>query len=651
MAEFDLAALMKDVSRSDTGEDKLQYIPYGNVRPDPNNGYSMTGLDELARSIEIVGLQQPIRVRRLADDTYMILSGHRRYAAIGLLIDRGSKQFDRGVPCVVDSAEVSAAMQELKLLLANADNRKLTSADEAQQAERISDCIRRLEDEGYTFPGRHRDWVAQLSGMSRTKLARLDAIRNNMTPELHKCYKEYAISEAAAYELQKLPASAQDAIAESCRRSKSATWIGSQRAQTCAERAKALLKERSCPDGSACDHTDARFLQVLRAQYSWQQCHGGCCLKCSELHECKYPCTRGKKKQSEKKAKEAAETAKTKEASKKAEAERQEKYRRGYAAEAQRLLPLIEAAGLKGNSTLPGRYSYYSGVKASDIRKYAAGEFGDMCLYSSSFLPTDVERLTEVAARLGCTLDYLAGRSDTPQPAASPEPAATKEAVEKRALPLTAVWHRGTETPPEGVPVLTWTLTNAGEVYRAVIWDGSKYVDPKNDKKELTGFRCARWIEIPEDGSAFAYSIGWVPVEKGMPPAGKYVLTVDGDGDVDTDVLSPYNGDWYGSGVTHWMDLPPTPGEEGASVVSEPDTGSDGAPGFRDGTPPREGRYLCLVDMGLMALSEQRCEWRDGQWYAYGNPVDGVFAVKSWYPLPPEAVVRAEEESDGSEAV
>lgn len=645
MAEFDLAALMKDVSRSDTGEDRLQYIPYGNVRPDPNNGYSMTGLDELARSIEIVGLQQPIRVRRLADDTYMILSGHRRYAAIGLLIDRGSKQFDRGVPCVVDGGVSSPAMQELKLLLANADNRKMTSADEAQQAERISDCIRKLEDEGYTFPGRHRDWVAQLSGMSRTKLARLDAIRNNMTPELHKCYKEYAISEAAAYELQKLPASAQDAIAESCKRSKSADWIRAMSAQVCAERIDRLSKELRCPDGSVCDHKDARFVQVLRAQYSWQQCNGGCCLKCSDLHKCKYPCTRGKKKQSEKKAKEAAETAKTKETSKKAEAERQEKYRRGYAAEAQRLLPLIEAAGLKGNNTLPGKYSYQSGVKVSDVRKYAAGDFGEMHFYDSTFLPTEVGRLAELADKLGCSLDYLAGRTDAPQPVSGSDTKAEPEAPKDgdKLTPWTARWHAGTKGLPIDRPILTWTLTNAGEVYRTAIWSGDRFVDTKNKQKELTGFSFTRWIEIPEDGSSFVSSVGWVSVEDDLPPKGKPVLSVDDTGEyMVEEFFLDVAADVADEGITHWMDLPPLPGEGAPQIVSDPDT----EPGWKTGEPPREGRYLCMVDMQQMTCSEMQLDYRDGVWHAFGSPVTRIMTVKAWYPLPAKTVLRTDDKEE-----
>ena len=223
---FDLSELMKDVSRPDTGREQISYLPYASLIPDPNNGYSMNGLEELARSIEVVGLQQPLRVKALSvtaasggdsspiggakgAERYGIISGHRRHAAIGLILQNDPAAFPEGVPCIVDRAGGSVAMRELQLLLANADNRKLTSADEAQQAERISDCLRKLEDEGYVFPGRHRDWVSKLSGLSRTKLARLKVIKDRLVPELMAEFDRGRLGESVAYRLSQEPEAVQ----------------------------------------------------------------------------------------------------------------------------------------------------------------------------------------------------------------------------------------------------------------------------------------------------------------------------------------------------------------------------------------------------------------------------------------------------------
>lgn len=198
---FNLSEVLKDVSLPDTNRERFAYLPYASLLPDPTNGYSMDGVEELARNIELVGLQQPLRVKELGADAYGLISGHRRHAAIGRILQRDPGAFADGIPCVIDAAGGSVAMRELQLLLANADNRKMTAADEAQQAERISDCLRRLEDEGYKFPGRHRDWVSKLSGLSRTKIGRLEAIRHNLAASLLQHFNDGDLGVTTAYRL------------------------------------------------------------------------------------------------------------------------------------------------------------------------------------------------------------------------------------------------------------------------------------------------------------------------------------------------------------------------------------------------------------------------------------------------------------------
>lgn len=413
-----LAEVLGKVSESDT--ERLIYVPYDKLVGDAENGYSMNGVEELARSIEIVGLLQPLRVYEIksSDGCYKITSGHRRHAAIGIAIKNGSKRFADGVPCVEDVNSGSAALRELKLLLANADNRKLTPADEAQQAERISDCLRRLEDEGFQFAGRHRDWVAKLSGMSRTKIATLDAIRNNLVPELLEYFKKNEISQSAAYELQKLPVLAQKHIAMSCKQSGDAYWIKYDAAEYCAAHAEKFVEPAKCPDdGEACCQHVRRFVQVLRAKYPWSRCKGGCCLKCHDLETCGHPCAKGRKINEKKKLDEKDERARRDADTKKSQERANREHKLMRQKQAQRILPLIEKAGLGDKCELPGGH-YYNKTKVSEIRKAAAGDFGDKYCYDGNLLPTSVSGLEKIADRLGCSLDYLAGRTDDVTPSA-----------------------------------------------------------------------------------------------------------------------------------------------------------------------------------------------------------------------------------------
>jgi DNA-binding GntR family transcriptional regulator len=153
---FDLSEVLKDVSTQDTGRQQIQYIDLGLIDPDPDNFYSLEGLEELAGSIEMLGLQQPLLVRPAKGGRYTVISGHRRRAALLLIRDGGSQQFADGVPCIVDRSEASAALQELKLIMANSDTRKMSSADQNTQAERIEDLLRQLVDEGLLVQQRGR---------------------------------------------------------------------------------------------------------------------------------------------------------------------------------------------------------------------------------------------------------------------------------------------------------------------------------------------------------------------------------------------------------------------------------------------------------------------------------------------------------------
>lgn len=415
---FDLSQVLQNVSRPDTAE-AIQYVPYANLIPAENNGYSMDGLDELARNIELVGLQQPLRVRPLSDDTFGIISGHRRHAAIGVLIGRNGKSFAAGVPCIVDRSDASPALRELQLLLGNADNRKLTAADEAQQIERISDCLRRLEDEGWHLKGRHRDWISKLSGMSKTKIARLQAIQKNLIQPLIQPFNEGKLPETAAYALQQLP---DDFQLEAFARMNKKTGFEAapaDRIQTCVDRAAKYAEDLDCPAGLSCTQHARRISATLSAQYAFARCEGGCCLSCSELERCAFPCAAGKAKIREKKQKLQKEEEKDKARREAEDRKTQEKYRKAKQRTAARLVPVIDAVGLPDDHRLS--VNYYGSVTVAEIRKYAVGDFGTERLYAGELVPSTIYGLREAAKDLRCSTDFLLGLSDSPNRGGTPD--------------------------------------------------------------------------------------------------------------------------------------------------------------------------------------------------------------------------------------
>ncbi len=410
---FDLRSVLDGVSDLDTGRETIEYIALDKIDPDPNNFYSLSGLDELAASIETVGLQQPLRVRDGEDGHVVVISGHRRRAACMLIADGGSDMFKDGVPCIRELRSGSSSLQELRLIYANSSTRVLTSAEISRQAERVEALLYQLKEEGYEFPGRMRDHVAQACNVSKTKLARLHAIRENLCEGFLEQFDAGILSEAAAYELQKLPAEAQEALANE-------KWLEKKRginysnAQVAAQKFEGYGKNKlTCPDSSPC-HLDplARLKYTAYAQYGYYSCSGGCCLNCYRRDDCKFKCDNAV-------AKDKATAAELRDAAaaRKREAKRiQEKRKRDIQAECKRILPLIEKAELSDEVRLYREDYDFKSVKA--IRRFAEGEFEGMTFYENSvLLPRGAEQLVKLCHQLHCSADFLLGLTDDPTPA------------------------------------------------------------------------------------------------------------------------------------------------------------------------------------------------------------------------------------------
>ena len=182
-----LKTLAQPVSNSDTGREQIEYIDVDLLDNDQNNFYQLSDLDALADNIATVGLQQPIRVRDGENGHVVIVSGHRRTAAIRKLVEEGRTDL-REVPCIRERGEASPALRELRLIYANSSTRDLSSAEISRQAEKVRELLYQLQEEGYEFPGRMRDHVAEACKISRSKLARLDVIRKGLAPDIRKAY-------------------------------------------------------------------------------------------------------------------------------------------------------------------------------------------------------------------------------------------------------------------------------------------------------------------------------------------------------------------------------------------------------------------------------------------------------------------------------
>ena len=198
---FNLGDYLKSegpVSTLDT--EQIVRIPLDQIDPNPDNFYSLEGLEDLAANIELVGLLDALRVRP-ENGRYIVVSGHRRRAACMMIRDGGNPMFDAGIPCIVEYGEASPAMRELRLIYANAATRVMSAADLSKQAERVTQLLYELKEQGVEFPGRMRDHVAQACQVSASKIARLHAIRSNLRDSYRLFFDAGELSEGSAYRL------------------------------------------------------------------------------------------------------------------------------------------------------------------------------------------------------------------------------------------------------------------------------------------------------------------------------------------------------------------------------------------------------------------------------------------------------------------
>lgn len=587
MAEFDLSAVLKDVSGPDTGRTQIEYIPADMIDPDPDNFYSLDGIEELAGNIEMLGLQQPLLVRPAKGGRYIVISGHRRRAAIALITDGGSNMFAAGVPCIVDRSAASDALRELKLIMANSDTRKMSSADQNRQALRTEDLLRQLEDEGFEFPGRLRDWVAKLSGMSRTKLARLKVIRDKLELSIRKAhYDGGKLSEEAAYELARLPIEHQRRVADwyVIRNKKPEYWYADTIRSYGADLAR--IGAYTCPEklgGKECCNQEALqakvWVQGYRG-YIWCASGKRCCATCPDIATCRSVCPRMQEAAQAAKAQRREANRAAKEANAREDAPKAEKVRTLWLRFGSALSRAnLEDADLR--KAVDGIRMYQ--VNADDIARLEAGEQQkvkgtDVLPFGNFFYLPEAERLIGIADTLGCSLDYLFMRTDEPGLAVSGSDTPAGQEISVRHLG----WLTG--TPPDGQRAWAKFM---GEDTR----EFTMLAHYREDSGWHAGDRVNPWSEIDEK------CIGWWPLPE--------------------------------------EDAPDLPGDLTPEPAAVPE--SDTMPKWGTGTPPKPGLYAVRLKVSETSPGEIHnfSRWTGYAWHGErsGKPITDMI-VAAWHPLP-----------------
>lgn len=213
MAGFDLAGALKDVSRVDHMQ--VQQIPIACILSNEKNFYHVDSTEQdLAESIQVVGLLEPLGVVPVGPIMYRLISGHRRFKAIRYLCTSGPEGREKWktVPCIVYEKPEDADREILMVIHANAQRVK-TPQEIAREAKEVTEILTRMKAAGAELPGRMRDRVAEALKISGARLARIQAIDSNLKTRCWmNAWANQKIGETVAYAISQLDGPEQERL-------------------------------------------------------------------------------------------------------------------------------------------------------------------------------------------------------------------------------------------------------------------------------------------------------------------------------------------------------------------------------------------------------------------------------------------------------
>lgn len=226
--------LLNDSSKEQAIEKmEIVYLKINQIIPNPKNKMSIKAIPELAQQIEMAGLVQPLEVMKMPDDSYMLLTGHRRLEAIKLLDSQG-KWKGEYVPCTIRDLDkmdipLDRDSKEMFAILTTNQHRTKTEADilfEYREWNKLYIKLRKAGVENFLLgkdeKGQDivqqikgtttRDLIAEALETSPAQVAKIKKVDDKGSKKLLKAIKDDHISISNAEKVASLSQEEQDAL-------------------------------------------------------------------------------------------------------------------------------------------------------------------------------------------------------------------------------------------------------------------------------------------------------------------------------------------------------------------------------------------------------------------------------------------------------
>ena len=170
------------------------------------NFYSVKDIEELAGDILLSGLKQNLELvyAPCEKGEYRIVAGERRWEALKYLVSKGYKDFELATSKLTTPQDDDE--EQVEIIIANSYRSK-TISDMIEEETRLKASLERMKAAGKKIKGydlqsgRLRDVISSMLHMSKTKIAQIEAVNNNLIPEWREELKKERLTFSAAYEL------------------------------------------------------------------------------------------------------------------------------------------------------------------------------------------------------------------------------------------------------------------------------------------------------------------------------------------------------------------------------------------------------------------------------------------------------------------
>lgn len=202
-------------------------VHYTKLIPSENNNYSMDSIKELAQMIVLAGgVKQNLLARKKTPDEYELIAGHRRRQAVKYLVEELGHEEYAMLPVHVERD--GDLMSEVNLILTNCGARNRSDWERMMEVTRLTELLKAMQTGSQEEQDRFREWiglepglsgrelrkvVAELTGMSETKIAQLNHINNSLAPEMMDKFQAGQIGVSVANEAAGLPVEKQQELA------------------------------------------------------------------------------------------------------------------------------------------------------------------------------------------------------------------------------------------------------------------------------------------------------------------------------------------------------------------------------------------------------------------------------------------------------